>query len=330
MGPQLDANHEADESQIKEVSQVISALSQNGNTVNLAHEAYTDLANIINKAMKPYEKYFNFNDKISNDDLYQYISRKFIDNVVYSDNVSLAKTLLQSFPIDIKIPFSNQNFFQLFVRDVISRMNNDFITRYYKGIGAVLNPSHGIVQLYESADGKVYKQEDITKEALNSYIPQKEKILSNDEIISNYIKQKFPDVKTTRDKIQPGDTVVEYIELPDPYTGKLQLTNNIRKLNTLAEYYKFKSEGSITDVVLKSTSTPRDLKPSDISFDINGVTYNIFDTESIKLRFALNEMRDGKFVSNNDANIINQLANHFHIDPLDPNYFSNMSKIING
>ena len=57
MGPQLDANHEANESQIREVSQVIAALAQNGNTAVMAQEAYENIAKVIQKSIQPYKKY---------------------------------------------------------------------------------------------------------------------------------------------------------------------------------------------------------------------------------------------------------------------------------
>jgi len=305
MGPQLDANHEANESQIREVSQVIAALAQNGNTAIMAQEAYENIAKVIQKSIQPYKKYLGISS--DSNELYNYISRKFIDSVTNSNNVSLAKTLLQSFPSDIKIPFSNQNFFNLFVKDVISRMNNEFITRYYKGLGAVLNPSHGIIQLYEDANGNIYKQSDLIKEALlnnteSSLADAKiGKYTSNENIIGKYIANKLPDLPTTRDKIQIGDTVliptsVEDVDMSFDLTTKdfdqyapgganvedsnikrviprkveptYSIVNIPRRLNTLEEYYKFKKEGSLTDGVLKSLNTPRDLKPSEITFDV--------------------------------------------------------------
>lgn len=361
MGPQLDANHEANESQIREVSQVIAALAQNGNTAIMAQEAYENIAKVIQKSIQPYKKYLGISS--DSNELYNYISRKFIDSVTNSNNVSLAKTLLQSFPSDIKIPFSNQNFFNLFVKDVISRMNNEFITRYYKGLGAVLNPSHGIIQLYEDANGNIYKQSDLIKEALlnnteSSLADAKiGKYTSNENIIGKYIANKLPDLPTTRDKIQIGDTVliptsVEDVDMSfdlttedfDQYAPgganvedsnikrviprKVEPTYSIvnipRRLNTLEEYYKFKKEGSLTDGVLKSLNTPRDLKPSEITFDVNGITKNIFDTESIKLRFALNNLKDA---SEQDVNTLTQLATYFHTDLSN---FNGMSKILNG
>ena len=43
IGPQLDANHEANDSRIKEITQVISALAQNPNTAEIAQEAYEEI-----------------------------------------------------------------------------------------------------------------------------------------------------------------------------------------------------------------------------------------------------------------------------------------------
>lgn len=164
MGPQLDAYHDADNSQIKEITQVISAISQNGNSNHLATEVYEDIANIIKKAAEPYINASKRGDK----NLYTLMSRKFTDAVMNSNNVSLAKTIMSSFSDDnLDIPFSNQHFFQLFVRDLITRMNSEFITRYYSGISAVLNPSHNIIKVYEDKNGNITKHEDLAKNAFD-------------------------------------------------------------------------------------------------------------------------------------------------------------------
>jgi len=57
LGPQLDANHEADNSRIKEVTQVISALAQNRDTYKLAEEAYNDIAKVIENSALKYSQY---------------------------------------------------------------------------------------------------------------------------------------------------------------------------------------------------------------------------------------------------------------------------------
>ena len=70
-------------------------------------------------------------------------------------------------------------------------MNDEFITRHYSGTGAILIPSHGIIQLYDLVDenGKSYTvtQDELIQEALSSVntaeIPLQEgEILTNDKI----------------------------------------------------------------------------------------------------------------------------------------------------
>jgi hypothetical protein len=296
MGPQLDAGHEADASEIKEVTQVVSALAQNGNTAHLAQEVYENLASTIKKAAAPYKKYLGN----KTDDLYNYMARKFIDKMSKSDNVSLAKNILESLPKDLQVPFSNQNFFQAFVKDVISRMNDEFITRYYRGIGAVLNPSHGIIKLFEDSNGNVIKQEDLAKAAFADY--QLNTIMyqlnsSNEEIIKQYLEKTYPSKPVHASEIQPGDSYdivlnVDGLDLKTTHT-----------LDTIEKYYKFKKEFA-GQTIMKSFSVPRDLKPSEITFEIttgldeetNLPVYeakNIFDTDSIRLRYILNKFKEG-------------------------------------
>ena len=175
MGPQLDANHDTDNSEIKEVTQVISALAQNGNTAHIAQEAYNDIANVIKKATTPYLRYMEPGKAVNKEELYKYLANKFVKTVENSAGDNLAKVLINVFSQDDRIPFSNQNFYSAFVKDVITRMNNEFITRYYSGTGAILIPSHGIIQLFDipvkdefnkTTGYRTVTQRDLTKEAL--------------------------------------------------------------------------------------------------------------------------------------------------------------------
>lgn len=194
MGPQLDAGHDADGSEIKEVSQVISALAQNPTTAHLAKEAYESIAEVIKKAAAPYIRFVKPGENINKGDLYKYLADKFVRTLEKSKGDNIAKVLVQSFSDDMNIPFSNQNFFVPFVRDIITRMNDEFITRYYSGTGAVLLPSHGMVQVYDvlQPDGTtvVTTHADITKRALNSFKKEHKNIFtgfhSSDEDITKF------------------------------------------------------------------------------------------------------------------------------------------------
>jgi len=259
IGPQLDASHEADQSEIKEITQVISALAQNSDTGELSEEAYKDIADVIKNAMSPIMKRIDPNpvrvvvngieewktpDK---KELYDYMSKKFVNTILHSKGDNIAKVLVQSFKEDEKIPFSNQNFFVQFVRDIITRMNNDFITRYYSGIGGILIPSHGIIKVLDF-NGSPVTYEDLSKIALSG---ENDPNLSNDEIIANFIAQNFSDVEGfDADAVQLGDTV--------------KIDNRITQLDTPRKYYDFKKKYSGQFVTL-SRNIARDLKPTEIT-----------------------------------------------------------------
>jgi len=318
MGPQLDATHEANESQIKEVTQVISALAQNASTSYLALEAYQNIANVIENAMRPYLKYLANSENINNSDLYKYLSDKFVKTISNSKGDTIAKILVESFKDDVNIPFSNQNFFVAFVRDVITRMNNEFITRYYSGTGAVLIPSHGIIQLYDipQADGttRIVTQGDLAKEALNNY-DKTLGLTTNDDIITNYISNLLQPLPTTWDKIQLGDTI--QLEMTPELQAEIEVEQEklgeawdymtaeqskdmmnsivdrvmIKTLFNPGLYYKYKGTKT-SEPITKIINKPRDLKPSEITYVVNGIQKNVFDFDSVRLRYKLNEIID--------------------------------------
>ena len=83
-------------------------------------------------------------------------------------------------------------------------MNSDFITRKYPGLGAVLNPSHKIIQIYEDSLGNVYTMDSLVKKAL---LNNTEEGLTNEQIIDNYINEHFKDESTTVDKVFIGQNI---------------------------------------------------------------------------------------------------------------------------
>jgi len=287
-GPQLDAGHSADESTIKEVTQIISALAQNENTAHIANKVYADLAKIIEGNLNKYEKHLKNLGPDGIAKLSQLLSDKFFDTIQNSENVSLAKTLSATFTEEL-IPFSNQNFFQLFVRDMITTMNNDFITREYAGIGAVLNPSHGMIQMFERADGNLYSQEDIQKRAFAAHDGS---VRPNDQIVQNYINNEFPNVPINIGLIEPGDTV--------------RIGDKTVTLDTIEAYYKFKRSYR-GQTIMKINSKPRDLKPVVITFtatekgSLIKQSYNLYDLPSTRLRFLLDDLVNKRKISSDES-----------------------------
>lgn len=326
MGPQLDAGHESNDSKIKEITQIISALSQSTRTAYLASEVYKDIARIIEESAKPYIAKTTNLDEENIQKYYLSLSRSFAFSLAKSDSGTLAKTIAESFGDNTILPFSNQNFFREFSRDLITKMNNEFIIRYYQGIGAVLNPSHGIIQLYENRNGEVYTQEDIAKQAFNWYnslIPETRILKSNKEIVAKYIENNFQDdTEATRDQIQPGDTVI-YNTVNTVMNNDLHTISHKIRLDTIEAYYDFKLNGNGKDKVTKVYSTPRDLKPSNTTFKVGEENLNSFDLQPVQLRYTLGVINnnnklisEGKpeKISNENSKhleILKQLANYW-------------------
>lgn len=307
MGPQLDASHGIDNSEIKEVTQLVSALAQGGFTSEVAQEAYEDIANVIKTSAQPYLNSMKADDK----KLYYYLTDKFIETINNAKGESIAKTLIHSIKEDgINIPFSNNNFFGLFVRDVVTRLNNEFISRHYSGIGSILIPSHGIFQVYDRVlpDGRtiVMTQADLIKEALQEYDSiEFERIygrqpVNNEEIIEFYKSTILVDLPVNIGEIEVGDTVL--------------INGENLSLSTPEEYYRFKRNYQ-QDTVIKVYSKPRDLKPTSHTFKVNGQQRNIFDFKSLELLYKNKEIIDTlnkgeQIVIDNSVILLNDFSNY--------------------
>ena len=262
MGPQLDASHDVEDSNIREITQIISALAQNGYTSEWAREAYEDIQNIIQDASVPYMKHLtglkeiNMSTEESKKKFYRYLSDRFINSIYKTQGNNIAKTLVAGLRQDgVQIPFSNQNFYSAFVKDIITRMNTDFISRNYPGIGAVLTPSEGIIQMYDVfVNGELIAvtHEDLSKEALRnyneaSYVRQYGEVPKNNtEVIRNYIQQTLRDSDILLQDIEIGDIIrVDGVE---------------HNLKTPEDYYEFKriySKNEVSDVLANNPELAR-------------------------------------------------------------------------
>ena len=288
MGPQLDASHNADDSDIREVSQVISAVSQGGYTSELADEIYNDIAAVIKESVKKYSIYLDNGKVKDKEKLYRILSNKFVDAIQKSDRDEITKSLIDSLKANgINIPISSQHFYNLFIRDVVTTLNNEFITRRYPGLGGVLIPSQGIIQIYDvvtkSGEQITATQEDLLKDALDQYSKGRKakESLTNDEIFNNYITNNLTNIKRFVGEIELGDRVVANGQEYD--------------LSDIVEYYKFKETYHPSDVVEKIIGVPRDLKPTLHKFKTyitspdTGqeflITKNLFDLQPLKLLY---------------------------------------------
>ena len=165
-GIQLDPEHEADQSEVSLMTQVISGLADRGYTSQMADEVYKALGNLSELATK--ESYSAFLTAFNEGDrqkIQEIVSNLLIDELAQSKSNSrvsnLAKALAE--PLiqkrkrgetltfnDIKdaFAFSDGSIFELLQTTVTSAINKKAIREKMFGSLSVLRPSHEIHKIY--------------------------------------------------------------------------------------------------------------------------------------------------------------------------------------
>lgn len=166
LGMQLDANKEVGDSKIREVSQVISALSQNHFSNEIATSIYSSMNKSITNAIKNF-----FGEESTNPELVNIIR----DTVKKQMLKSMERTSIEDLGASIarvvgdRFPISSQTFFKSFVKQMLVIMNDEFNINIYSGMGVILVPTEGFVKVVEVVNPKntkiVKTYSDLLKES---------------------------------------------------------------------------------------------------------------------------------------------------------------------
>ena len=150
----MDPDHELDLAQVTEMSQMISALIQNGYMTDLVNQIYGDIGKVAFEGIKDLKNNLMSGDK---EKVYRIIGRALMESLRSENSTSMG--LARSFVtkaseyfnkenIEYTIPFSSSNINSKFIATVISMINKSGIRRKYAGIAAVLVPSYNTIQYY--------------------------------------------------------------------------------------------------------------------------------------------------------------------------------------
>lgn len=299
-GVQLDAYHTSDEAMVNEVSQVIAALAQSQSTPEFYKDLYSAIGKIVEKEIKDYKEKFVKNDGTYNIDK---ITKEFVTYLTSNKQIGNALEIVEALKTGTevsKLPISNSNFFNQFVISLMSKLKSDFIKRKYNGIAGPLNPSYGVIQLFEDEFGNTYFSDDLLALAKPEDYPIEENLSINEMnriVIQNVANRKFPNKPITAQEILPLD--------------KLIVNGEFFDLKDIEDYYKVKEEllKDPSIIIEKITNKPRDLKPVEITFTQNGIISNVFDLDAIKTSFAFNS----KIKTPEQEILLNKIANSFGI-----------------
>lgn len=265
LGIQMDADHEIDESEMTEFSQVISALEAGGRLHHISKQVYRTLGELAVQASQieidTAIKYINAKnaelptDKIRSE-LYDILGRALINNYKPDENrTDLAAPIIaeikKKFNLsedhsldDFKIPFSDSNLYKQTISTFVSNINSKSIKRKYPGSGCVMVPGYDIIQTYKY-NGKIKQFDDVLKEArtanfrepfFREFNPQIESISSyNKYLVQAYLgeiqKKEWKNASTDVGRFIPTDIVDILID------GEYLTSIN---LDDIGNYYAFK------------------------------------------------------------------------------------------
>ena len=308
-GVQMNADHELEHSDVTEMSQMISALIQNGYFTNEVNEIYEEIGRVVTASLgKTIEKYKN-NDYVG---LHQELGKSLIRmfSTGSRDTLGLAQAYLakaqkifEQTGVVSDIPFSDPSVIGAFSSNLISNINKSGIRRRYAGIAAVLVPSRGMIQYYR-LDDLTFTYNDLAKylrskgynEDPNSYIHNWD---YKDGVFNNPFIKKIEN----RRSIDIGDTIIKVN--PDN-------TTEILVIDTWDAYYQARN-GQDNAQYFNWTIKPKDLRQGNTTFDLNGENYSIYDLDSTAALHMTSKLKDVSLLSDQQRvfiqNSIGELIN---------------------
>lgn len=311
-GVQMDADHELDDAEVTEMTQMISGLEQNGYTHEIANRAYQEIGKFCYDAIAKLQDIMYKGDKT---ELYKVFGKAVIkafqsgtkDTLGLAQSfVKLAQKSFDENNLEYKIPFSSSSINGIFNSTVTSSLIRDAIRRHYNGVAAVLNPSYGVMQYY-NIDGNNYRYEEL--------IDRVKEITEGTELegltVDNAINQVYVKNIQGQDRLNPfiedidprnpidfEDTIVIFNEPNGDGTyNRLGETTilpfEVKKIDNYEsyDYYKHYEPRKMMRWTLK----PRNLKGSDTTFIANGYKYSMFESPYAK---ALHYLIESDLASN--------------------------------
>lgn len=298
-GIQMNAEHELDDTEVTEMTQMLSALVENGYSLNIVNQIYSDIGQIVEESLKEFNQAIA--DVVDKDKLYRLLGKALMDAFLTNDRdtIGLAQSFimkanesLQDANIKFKIPFSAPTIKNAFLATITSLINKKGIRRKYAGFAGVLTPSFNMMQYY-TLDGI-----NVTYDNLAKRIKLKKDLLQSTGQHPNWWNAKIEDFinkthingdlnpyleeLTTPQQLSSidfEDTIVINAGQPDQETIYI---------DSFTAYDNFKHRVDLDGKTIhRWASRPKNLKQSNTKFIINGLTYSIYDLDSVRISHYL-------------------------------------------
>ena len=133
--------------------------------------------------------------------------------------IGVAQASIDAFEKELqnKIPFSSPSIYGLFITNLFASLNKATLRRQFPGVGMVLNPSHGVVKMFNFKGHRVFYS-DIFQEALEfvnspDYNSELGIYESNEELVQKYIDFSNPVQEVDVTEIQLLDSYQELFDI---------------------------------------------------------------------------------------------------------------------
>ena len=348
-GLQMNAEHDLDESDVTEASQMISALEQNGYTHDIAISIYKELGQFCVESLSEIQSAINSTDQ---DLLYQIFGKAVIqafqsgtkDTLGLAQSfVTLATNSMKDNKIQYHIPFSSSSINGIFNSTVTTNIIKKAIRRHYAGVSAVLNPSHNVM-VYHEIDGKRYRSDelyDIVQHRLAENNLSGLGITINDCLSKVYLDD-------AQDIMNPFLEVISdplSIDFEDTIVISSFEGDEVIKIDTFEKYEYYRNNMPNDVTYLKWTIRPKNLKGANTTFnwmDDNGVQHvdSVFNSTSQKLLYyvfnndeLIKSIKNKKISIDEFINIVNNIIKkryekHGIISEADPTLIENLREYL--
>ena len=253
----MDADHEIEDSEVREMGQLVSALMQEGNSASEAKEIYTEIGEVVYENVKTY---IDASENIDKTDLYNRLGDALLKAFATQDRdvIGLAQAFISKFEQGdqkYQIPFSSATIAPAFMSAISSVLTKQGIRRTFPGVGAVQVPGRGVMMTYKLGNLN-YDIESATKLASKQGVTLAQAL----SLDSPFIEQINPD------EIDFEDTLI--------IDGQLVKITDIKSYDYYRNIYK--------QPILRHNFQPRDLLAPVPKFSVNGKVYSIYDLDAVR------------------------------------------------
>lgn len=299
IGLQLNAEHELENSEVTEMTQMISSLAENWYTEGIINEIYKDIGAVVEESLKKINKDINLNNL---GDLRIRLGKALVDAFkTKKDTLGLAQAFLsyaedalRKYDPDVEIPFSASTINSAFISTVTSMLNKKGIRRKYSGFAGILHPSYNVIQFYRFTNPLTNKETTTLHESVAdlivdykeqhpefNHVSIKEFMYSPTLTVNGMsVNNPFVEDIINHFDIKQGDTIVVWNENLKDWSKPIVI-DTWQKYDLYVNKQLLDSN-NVPVSIKRLSLAPRNLQGANTTFTYNGQEYCIYNLDSVR------------------------------------------------